>query len=740
MRLSSQTPYAANRDYLEDEFAILRLQLTREVLRQRTQAKPRQIDQLQGLVLNEEEILGILSAGLERSEDLIQDSEIKNKLTKLEEKVQTRKANHGNGAWLNQVHLAQTFQLSGAEELCLVLCLLTEIDPRYGKVFAFLHDDVSHRHPSPWLALRLFFDGIENQIPAREMFSPSAPLLKHRMVHFVEPSTASPLASRYLKLDDRIASYLLGLQVVDERLADWVELVPAGPDSMRTSAPDHILACTVHLAETSFGRGRAHARPILHLYGPSGSGRRSLAKHVCQRLQLPLLVADARRIPGSGTEQAELLWRLGRESLLQPCAIFLEHFDELLAEDRRVELAAFLQSALSFAPLTFLSGSATWRGDDAFSNRLFVTIGFPVPDAGARVKLWSEYLSGVPNHINSQELGELAAKFHLTNGQIRSAVGAALSRTAWETQSGGTVSAAELSLACRNVATPKLRDLAQKIEPIYGWPDIVLPDNQVGQLREVVAHVKQAQKVLESWGFAQKLPYGRGVGALFEGGSGTGKTMAAQIIAGDLELDLFKIDLSAVVSKYIGETEKNLSRVFTEAQNSNAILFFDEADALFAKRSEMTKGDAHDRYANIETAYLLQRMEEYSGVVILATNMKQNLDEAFMRRLRFIIHFPFPDEAQRQRIWEQVFPQQAPMNGDVDFRWLGRKLKITGGNIRSISVRAAYLAAERNCDIHMGCVLEAAKRELEKFRKTCAPAESAARFTEPAPSTEEEAA
>lgn len=230
------------------------------------------------------------------------------------------------------------------------------------------------------------------------------------------------------------------------------------------------------------------------------------------------------------------------------------------------------------------------------------------------------------------------------------------------------------------------------------WSDIVLPETQLLQLHEIVAHVKRAQVIFEEWGFAKKFSYGKGVAALFEGLSGTGKTMAAGIVGAALALDLYRIDLSSVVSKYIGETEKNLERIFTEAQDSSAILFFDEADALFGKRSEVK--DAHDRYANIETAYLLQRMEEYPGIVILASNMKQNVDEAFVRRMRFIIHFPFPAEEDRARIWQKAFPANAPL-GDVDFGWLARNLKITGGNIKNISLRAAFMAIERQSVIGM---------------------------------------
>jgi AAA+ superfamily predicted ATPase len=725
MTLTSRTPLLSNWDFLQDEFSVLKLQLTRELHRQRLQPAVKQIDQLQGLVLTEQEILDILAGG--DGPPRSSASDLEREIARIEHQVHGRRTEHGNRAWLHPVHLAESFGLSRMEEQCLLLCLAAETDARYGKVFAFLQDDVLNRQPSVGLALRLFAGTGEDSIVARSIFHPSASLAAYRMLQFADSTAAAPLTSRFLKLDDRIAGYLLGVEEIDPKLAGWVELLRFGDGPIRTPVPEDVRRCAVDLLEAAYGEGKAQCRPVLHLYGSPGSGRRSLAEHVCQRLHLPLLVADARQPSGSGVERADLLWRLGRESFLQPAAIFLEHFDDLLAGDRADELSAFLQAALEFAPVTFLSGSAYWRGNDALSRRMFVSIACPVPEMNARIRLWTEHLASVPHHAEPQAIIELATKFQLSDGQIQRAVGLALSKTAWAADGDGRVRPPELARACRALAAPNLRDLAQHIEPVYEWPDIVLPDNQLGQLHELAAHVTRAQTVLEAWGFARKLPYGRGVAALFEGGSGTGKTMAAQIIAGELELDLFKIDLSAVVSKYVGETEKNLGRVFAEAQSANAILFFDEADALFAKRSELTKGDAHDRYANMETAYLLQRIEDYTGVVILATNLKQNLDEAFIRRLRFIIHFPFPDEEHRLRIWQQVFPREAPVGSDVDFRWLARKLKIAGGHIKSISLRAAYQAAERRTEIDMTCIKEAARRELEKFGRTWISHDSSAR-------------
>jgi SpoVK/Ycf46/Vps4 family AAA+-type ATPase len=288
------------------------------------------------------------------------------------------------------------------------------------------------------------------------------------------------------------------------------------------------------------------------------------------------------------------------------------------------------------------------------------------------------------------------------------------------------VTAADLHTACRLQSNRKLATLARKITPHYTWGDIVLPPDRLQQLREICNQLKYRARVYDEWGFDRKLSLGKGLNVLFAGPSGTGKTMAAEIMAGELGLDLYKIDLATVVSKYIGETEKNLARIFGEAETSNAILFFDEADALFGKRSEVR--DSHDRYANIEISYLLQRMEEYDGVAILATNLHKNMDEAFVRRMHFTVEFPFPDQTHRLRIWEKIWPAETPRAPGLDLDFMARRFEIAGGSIRNIALAAAFLAADE-CAAHSsegeGCgqvvgmshLIRATQREYQKMGK-----------------------
>ena len=272
----------------------------------------------------------------------------------------------------------------------------------------------------------------------------------------------------------------------------------------------------------------------------------------------------------------------------------------------------------------------------------------------------------------------------------------------------------DLYSACRLQSNRKLATLAQKIAPHYKWNDIVLPSDRLEQLKEICNYVKYRSMVYDKWGFDRKLSMGKGLNALFAGPSGTGKTMAADIMAGELGLDLYKIDLSAVVSKFIGETEKNLARIFAEAETNNAILFFNEADALFGRRSEVR--DSHDRYTNIEISYLLQKMEEYQGVVILATNLRKNMDDAFVRRMHFTIEFPFPTENDRRCIWERIWPDDTPRTPDLDLDFMAGSFEVAGGNIRNIALAAAFLAADDGGEVNVGS-LKGRKVELSLFKQ-----------------------
>jgi hypothetical protein len=373
--------------------------------------------------------------------------------------------------------------------------------------------------------------------------------------------------------------------------------------------------------------------------------------------------------------------------------------------------------------LTILGGTEPLLPSSSHHASL-IAIEVPLPPYPVRRECWRQRLDSAGIALADADVDRLADHFRLTPEQIGAAVewacNCARSRLVAQGGEGrkveATVAEANMFAAARAQAGRDLAKLARKVESRYCLADIILPPDHLSHLEDICIHAKHRHVVYGEWGFDRKLSLGKGMNVLFSGPPGTGKTMAAEVLAHELRLDLYKIDLSQIVSKYIGETEKNLDRIFTAAQSSNAILFFDEADAIFGKRSEVK--DAHDRYANIEVGYLLQKMEEYDGVAILATNLRQHMDEAFVRRMHYILEFPFPDEEQRKRIWEVTFPQETPMGEDVDFEWLAREVRLAGGNIKNIALSAAFHAASDGKIVRMPHLFGAARREHQKLGRT----------------------
>jgi ATP-dependent 26S proteasome regulatory subunit len=400
---------------------------------------------------------------------------------------------------------------------------------------------------------------------------------------------------------------------------------------------------------------------------------------------------------------------------LQDAALCLEEFDSLLAGDSGASrLDSLIDILGDIRGPVFLLSDKNWTPPKLFSKHTLIHLDFSAPGDRQRKRLWEDCLQRAGLLAEGVDTGQLASSFALTAGQIQDAISLAQNQARWRSPEDARITMKDLYTACYAQVDLHLGALARKIEPVYQWDDIVLPPDQLAQLREICNQARNRHTVYGEWGFGRKLSLGKGLTALFSGPPGTGKTMAAEVIANQLQLHLYKIDLSQVVSKYIGETEKNLHQVFDGAQASGAILFFDEADALFGKRSEVK--DAHDRYANIEVGYLLQKMEEYDGIAILATNLRQNMDAAFARRMRFIVEFPFPDEAHQRRIWKTVFPKEAPLAlTDNDFAHLCREIGLAGGNIRNIALAAAFYAASENVEIQLSHILQAARREYQKL-------------------------
>ncbi|GAB4205445.1 MAG: ATP-binding protein [Roseiflexaceae bacterium] len=580
--------------------------------------------------------------------------------------------------------LAKLLDLSPFERDMLLLCAAMELDTRTARLCAQAQDDPARPYPTFALALALFDD------PAWDALSPERPLRFWRLVEIVQPA-GQPLTASAVRADERIVNYLKGLNYLDDRLAPLVvpfELPPEGgtlPPSQQA-----LVEQVVRLLRRSDPRRRL---PPVQLLGGDTPSKQLLAFHVAALFGRHLHRLPAELMPAQAAELETLarLWQ--REHMLLPLALYL---DPPLG-DRATPGAAPLARFLSRSDGLFFVDTPdpqTALGEVAFD--------VAKPSAAEQRALWTAELGERAG--DSPE--RLAAQFNLGAVAIRQIAQAALAGI-----SDDSALADGLWDACRARLRPKLDTLAQRIDARATWEDIVLPDEALGLLRQIAEQVGRRSTVYEDWGFAARMNRGLGISALFAGDSGTGKTMAAEVIANHLRLDLYRIDLSQVVNKYIGETEKNLRRLFDAVEDGGAILFFDEADALFGKRSEIK--DSHDRYANIEVNYLLQRMEAYSGLAILATNMKSALDSAFLRRLRFVVNFPFPSAEQRRHMWRRAFPPDAPL-GQLDYDRLAR-LNLTGGNIHTVAINAAFLAASAGTAVTMPLVLSAARTEFRKL-------------------------
>ncbi len=629
--------------------------------------------------------------------------------------------------------LAERFELTDFDVDVVLACLAPELDRRYERLYAYLQDDVTRGEPTVDLLLNLYCPDLVTKVAARARFSPAAPLLGHHLVRLADapdPRSAT-LLGRTVRLDARVAGFLLDDDEIDDRLRPYLRLVvpTRGLDEM-TLPPDfrQRLARLIRQTKVEFSRPGA-ADLVVYCQGSYGTGRRTAAAAWCHALGVPLLTVAGRWLAAlEAPEFATLVGLIEREARLQGALLYWQDFDAVLAADRAAHLAALLPLLDTLPGPVFLAGGTAWEPSDAVRDVPFVRLAFPQPTADQRARLWRAALAAEAASVQpGLDLASVAGTFRLSGGQIRDAAATAGNLAALGDPAAPQITEADLHAACRLQSNGGLAALATRISPRYTWDDIVLPAGQLARLHEVYDQVRYRAVVYETWGFDRKLALGKGLAVLFAGPPGTGKTMAADVLANTLGLDLYKIDLSTVVSKYIGETEKNLARIFAEARTSNAILFFDEADALFGKRTQVR--DAHDRYANIEISYLLQQMEEHDGIVILATNLRKNLDEAFVRRLHATVDFPVPGEAERRRIWAQIWPATTPCDRDLDLGLLARQVEVTGGNIRNIALAAAFLAAADGGVVSMPHLLQATRREYQKMGKVLSAAEFGADAT-----------
>lgn len=599
--------------------------------------------------------------------------------------------------------LVEAFGLSPFERDILLLCAGMELDAEIPALCAAAQGDPARLHPTFSLALAALPEAHWSAL------SPEAPLRHWRLIEI----GAGPVLTRVpLRIDERVLHFLVGIRQLDDRLGALLDPLPAVDPA--TLVPSQA-AIAEQIADAWSSAGRGRDLTIVQLSGAAPDCR-PIAAAAAALLGLRAASLPAERLPSAAAELDSLLRLWEREAVLSGLGVLMIDADDAVpgesdaARARDTSIARLLERAAG--PVILRE-----REPRRIGNRPATVLDVAHPQMAEQLTVWRESLGD--RLANDAALAAAAAQFSLSLPAIRAIAAELRARAA---DSPPQDLAATLWNLCRRRLRSALDGLAHRIDSDLHWNDLVLPAAQKETLRAIAAQLRQRAVVHEQWGFAHKSRRGLGLGALFHGPSGTGKTMAAEVLANELRLDLYHIDLSRVVSKYIGETEKNLGRVFDAAEENGAILLFDEADSLFGARSEVK--DSHDRYANIEVSYLLQRMEAYRGLAILTTNMRAALDPAFLRRIRFAVQFPFPDAAQRAAIWRQMFPPSAPTEG-LDADRLAR-LRIAGGNIRNIALNAAFLAADAGEPVQMHHLREAARSEYAKLDRRLTQTESEA--------------
>jgi hypothetical protein len=604
---------------------------------------------------------------------------------------------------LRLLELKNKFQLSSFEFDAFLLCIAPALDARYERVYGYLQDDVTHKYPGIGLILDVLLPSGLKRLQYLDYFLDHAPLLRYGLLKKLNtPQQNGHSALRQFHITSpEIVSWLMGQYRPAEHISDHIVLTqPSDSLELKADAIEFDLNWET-LAEQ---------KPAVVLYGIDEQQQQLAARTVSARLGQDLLSVNLRSMKAAEILDQSVLRFVFRDAALTNAIPHFIGWECFLNEEGIVSDAVFIELN-NFDDIVIISCALVWQvvRKEMAAIKPILWWKFDLPASTHRLNLWQRFL-GDAVELPENDLDILAGQFSLTSNQIQNAVHSAKDMAF---QYNRPLSSNDLFEAARRHSSHHLDSLAVKIEPRYVWKDIVLPEDQMATLREIANTVRWRSVVLENWGVGEKLAASAGVAAMFAGPPGTGKTLAAQVIAAELKMDLYKIDLSTVVSKYIGETEKNLERIFNQAKNSNAILFFDEADAIFGKRSEVK--DAHDRYANIEVGYLLQRMETYDGVVILATNLRSNLDDAFTRRLQFVVDFPFPDEEHRLKIWQVLFPTGVPREGEIDFKYFADRFDLAGGSIRNIIVGAAFLAASEEAPVATRHLLHAMRREMQKM-------------------------
>ena len=717
-------PYSGSLDHLAAETQRLQLLLDRQAQLLRFQGTISDSNEFQGMFLQESEIDALLAhetAG--ESPFLARVAALDDQIVKLRIEIDRRvQVSEAAGVGLSLPQLCRAFGLDDFERAVVLMGLAPELDLKFHKLYSYVQNDFTRKRPGVNLAINLLRDTFEERVAAREYFAPESPLLRYRLI-LLDPSppgTEQTLLTRDFKLADRVIAFLTGRRTMDEAVSDFARLVLPEVQLGDVLLPEGVVERVQGIVGEVLARPPRQAEdwPVLLLHGPRGAGKKMLAEALAREMGKSLLIVDLAGIALERRAFRDALRLSLREAGLQDAFLYLDSYELLHPEEEDANvrpLLHYLHSALRRYPGVVFLGSQSHeiRLYDV-DQRGILRVAFDVPSLQDRIALWERMLPPEPVRSPDVTARELGEKFRLTGGAIRNGVAEAgnLARMRVGEQ---VPRRADFLAGCRAQLTHRLSTLGDRVKKSLTWDDLVVSPDTLDRLKDIVKYFRRREFVFDEWGFSEKLPHGRGLSILFSGPPGTGKTMVAGIIAAELEMDLFKIDLSRVVSKFVGETEKNLARVFNEAKESHSIILFDEADSLFSKRTEVKS--SIDRYANLEVNFLLQKIEAFEGITILTTNFEKSIDEAFKRRLNFRLFFPFPDVDARIRLWQVIMPGRMPRGTDIDFRWLAERYELAGGNIKNAVLRAAFIAADRGTPVDHDCLERAAELEYEEIGK-----------------------
>ena len=613
------------------------------------------------------------------------------------------------GCMLPFEYMLRRLCLTPFEQHCARLALAPELNREFERMYGFLQDDFSFKYPSLDLCIKMYTpDALAQKSLILNTFERRSFLL---CIFQPQPENLESVLSWKLRLRNPVTDFIFHYESDLLQPQAYYKLCLPLPDP----ACSHNINSAVSERITQYLRESGNSpKRLLLLHGPPGCGKKLQVRLAASAAGQAALYVDLAEFRGKKDNlRKEWIQTAAVRAALDHACLCWCHWESLQGKDGWQEetIHEILSISFLFSSQVFLTTTTEYRPHTLPAGCTAGYFSLQLPDMRQRIQLWETFLADIPHEGISVQT--LAARFDHTPGNMKKALARAYEKAV--SKGRATVSAGYIYQACHQMVSHSLGDRASRVNAAFSWEDLVLEENAVKLLRQACSQVSCRYLVYEEWGFQRKMPYGRGVSMLFAGPPGTGKTMAAQVLARELNLEIYKVDLSGVLSKYIGETQKNLRDIFDEVRKSRSILFFDEADVLFGRRVSVT--DARDISANAQTAYLLQKMEEYDGITILATNLMQNFDDAYKRRIRYIIQFTFPDKTQRELLWRQVFPARMPLDTDLDTAFLAAGFELSGASIKNIALNAAFLAASMNEITGMKHIITALRQEYLKSGK-----------------------